>query len=208
MKKSKLLHPKNILSFFLTICVTCSFASCNKSSEVSSTADEFTPSKLDTLKISTDLEVSPYQDIELDMSAESPVQVYKDYYIYDKVYLTADSDHYTIGDEYFDYTVHNETDSQIGIGTDKFQLEVQIDDTWYVLPPVNFNLKEVYDCFPKGSFSERIRLSEIDIDYIPGTYRIIRVFDGAHGYIETNDNAELFEGKYFTHIEFVMKDKS
>lgn len=154
------------------------FIACDKKQDSSSLSDS--GSKLSA----ESLELSQFNDVSFDISAIEPTEVANagafaspdtptPYYIYDSVYITMDKTDYK-ADETLEYTLHNETESEIG-GSDYYQLEVLIDENWYVIP--RKSIMDIAWIISTGETVKHINLGDLCEDFAKGQYRIIFNYD-------------------------------
>ncbi|MBQ7131191.1 MAG: hypothetical protein IJO29_01340 [Oscillospiraceae bacterium] len=154
------------------------FIACDKKQDSSSLSDS--GSKLSA----ESLELSQFNDVSFDISAIEPTEVANagafsspdtptPYYIYDSVYITMDKTDYK-ADETLEYTLHNETENEIG-GSDYYQLEVLIDENWYVIP--RKSMMDIASIISTGESVKHINLGNLCEDFAKGQYRIIFNYD-------------------------------
>lgn len=154
------------------------FIACDKKQDSSSLSESSSKEALSSL------ELSQFNDVSFDISAPEPAEVAKvgafaspdiptPYYIYDSVYITMDKTDYK-ADEMLEYTLHNETESEIG-GSDHYQLEVLTDGNWYVIP--RENIKDIAEIISPGESVKNINLGDLCEDFAKGQYRIIFNYD-------------------------------
>lgn len=149
--------------------------------------------KLETLTISDKLDKSQFQDLN-NVSAPEPLLLFDNYYIYDDVSIKLDSDTYDMENKTLDITLMNKTDSKV-YGDRNFQLEICLDGLWYIIPPVNYSIIDLAYEYPPGEYTEKLNLSEIDVDFIAGEYRIIKEY-----------HIDNFEGVIVSPYNFTLKE--
>lgn len=136
--------------------------------------DEF---KLETLDISKNLEKSQFQDLHEGMSAENPKHIGDHYYVYDSVYNYLPETEFDINDKIIlDLKIVNDTDSNV-YGDTLFQVEILLDNEWYTIPLVNYCFTDLAARYPpRGEYAGGFVLSDIDVNFIPGEYRVIKIY--------------------------------
>lgn len=165
------------------------FIACDKKQNSSSLSESNSKAALSA----DSLELSQFNDVSFDISAPEPTEVAKvgafaspdiptPYYIYDSVYITMDKTDYK-ADETLEYTLHNETESEIG-GSDYYQLEVLTDGNWYVIP--RENIKDIAWIISPGESVNYINLGNLCEDFTKGQYRIIFNYTGLIACAEFN----------------------
>lgn len=134
--------------------------------------------KLETLDLSTDtdLEKSQFQDFPDKISAKEPKCIGNDYYIYDLVYNDLSKTSYQLDDTILTLKIMNKTNVDI-YSDSTFQLEIRLENEWFIIPPVNYNFTDISDIYPPGGeYIYMLDLSEIDVNFIPGEYRILKIY--------------------------------
>lgn len=164
----------------LLSCACCCFlAACTEQEETDNSEKNSTSDKV---QLTEDLTVSPYSEDTLIVSGEEPVQLSDGCYVSSQVYAELDQDSYDLSENSrFHLTMHNETGETLSTGDD-FELEILLDDVWYVVPPmcaftdvatVNIHETDTYG----------YDLSEIDVEFISGTYRVLKTYTGEESYL-------------------------
>lgn len=152
--------------------------------------------KLERLDISKNLEKSQFQDLYEGMPAEDPKHIGDDYYVYDSVYNYLTETSFDINDKIIlDLKIVNDTDSNV-YGDTLFQVEILLDNEWYIVPPVNYWFTDLAARYPpKGEYAGAFILSDIDVNFIPGEYRVIKIYsmDDFDGKIISCSNFYLLE---------------
>lgn len=166
-------------------------ASSNTQSDIINSKD-YTMPKLETLNITKGLEKSEFGDTINNSTTSGITPILDSYCMYDKVYITLDKKSYKIDNPVLNITLHNETDDYV-YGNFNFQLEVLLDGEWYIIPPVNYWIIDLASESPKGEYTDEIDLSEIDVNYIDGDYRIIKIY-----------NTEKVDKKIITYSNFKL----
>lgn len=111
------------------------------------------------------------------------------------VYNELSEESYKITDAKLKLKIFNKTNVDINSDT-TFQLEILLDNEWYVIPPVNYNFTDVAAIFPpNGEYSIGLDLSEIDVNFIPGEYRILKIYSMINfdGTIISASNFSLYD---------------
>lgn len=139
----------------------------------------------DTFKIKKrKMEKSQYPDTAVLDSYEDMTKVAdadligKNNVVSKKVYITLDSDTYSDENCRLSGIVHNDTNETITDGGWDFQLEIFLDEEWYIVPPTNYCATDLAGDIPPGETTFRFSMDNLDVDYIPGQYRLLRYFWG------------------------------
>ncbi len=139
-------------------------------------------------ELNTELEKSQYQDYDLSAVSEETIQLESGGYVSGQIYGTLDKASYSLPDDgVLNLTMHNETGNLLNCD-DYFQLEILLDDVWYVVPP-RCEFIDVAHIEIGEEDASRIDLSEIYVDFISGTYRVIKIYGEE---VETGEKSSQF----------------
>jgi hypothetical protein len=93
----------------------------------------------------------------------------------ENVFITIDvGQNFTTDIENIKYNIYNNSEYSIGGGRD-YQLEICVEGEWRKIPGGMYNAIGFF-ISPKNTIPEVTPVKDIDFDFVPGHYRIIKVF--------------------------------
>lgn len=144
-------------------------------------------------KTTTNLKQSQFCDLkDFDLTSDEPVLIGEDYYVYKKIQDPLKKESFDANDDLIlQFDIVNDTDSEI-YSDSSFQLEINIDGDWYIIPPTNYFFNDLFDIYPKhGRYKYSVDLGVIDYDFPKGEYRFLKIFS-----MEGFDGTILCESKF------------